>query len=302
MADEQNQPAGTPASAPAAAPAAGQPAENPRTFQLTVNGQQVTMTEQEVLAKASEAAGAQRRFQEASDLRRQAEQGIRMMELAGRIKEGKQNQQDMAEFVTLMGGDPAQLEGMSQEPAAPAGQVGKQTPEAARRPIGLSDLDPQLQQALKGAENVSVNETRKNIENTIQDVLDKDPVIRKMRDVLDADDEKKGQFQSAVMDMALESVRGEVFSGRLFDTSMAQEIAMRLRSRLKNMGFSETAVDRGIPVSGPNPQTGTFQFGMTLPSKPVERVSSSDPKYIENVTQRMLLKQAAALRAQGLSR
>ena len=263
-------------------------------YQLVVDGAPVVLTLKEMMDKASEASGAQKKFQEAADLRKKATDGLRVLELTQKLQSGQYTVPEVQELTRLMGGNPNDpelqsfLSQQNQTPPTPPVQ-----PQGQRQgPIRREDLDPQLQSALKMAEEQELANIRKTIEDQTRNGIDMDPVLGTMLSGMSETERQtvKGQLY----DMAIESVRGDILAGQPFSPSMVQAKAQRLRAMLQTFGVGSQRTQQ-VPMAGP--ATGMGGVNGMVPEKPIERVSSSDDKYVTNAVQRALQMQAKAMRS-----
>ncbi len=261
----------------------------PVSVMLKVDGKDVEMTMDELKANASKGLGADRKFEEASELRKQGEAGIRIGELSAKMQSGTAGQADVTEFVKLLGGDPEGMD-MSQILGTSDDDKGKDKDKSAsgnQGPITKEQLSPELQRQFDQAEEAELDRLRGKIEEDTRKVVDTDEVIGKMLDGL-SDDDKKAT-QSELFEMAIERVRNQVFSGKLFGPTMLTETMQVIRARCKKLGIQTRSTP--TPSAGPGSYGNEAGQQVQLPDKTPERKDSSDPDYIDNVVQRTLMNQ-----------
>ncbi len=265
------------------------------TFDVTVGGQTVHMTLEELTAAASKSAGADAKFEKAASDRKAGADGIRIQELAGKMNKGTQTETDVKEFATLMGGDADAL--MKQLNTAKAeDKKGKADKEAS--PVEFDKLDDRTKAALKAAEAQDISRIRAKIEEDVRIGVDKDPVLSKMVD--EAPSESQQQLKNTLFDMAMDSVRGRILANESFGPEMISSVAQKVRSQIKNLGILSRAVGQPAVVGlGP---AGVGVAPEVLAKEPIGRKSVTDPNYEDNAVKRMqqdMIKRAAAGAASG---
>ena len=267
----------------------------PETHEVIVNGKKVEMTLDELKEHATKGAGADEKFRQASELRKTAERGIRLDELAHKMAdEGDAvSPADLNEFITLLGGDPADLDMSKMTPnQPPTGQSNTSDPNKTNpqgtQPLSVvkkEQLDPDVQRVLNQANEAELSRIRENIVAETRKGIDNDSVLGKLIDELPED--TREEVKSELYDMAEERVRNQiVLENKPFGPQMVQEVAQVLRSRIKRLGIPSTPRGGQLPTSASGPGMG-YGNQQVLPDKPVERVSSTDPDYIEKTTQRV---------------
>ena len=254
----------------------------PQTYTVKVDGKEVEMTLDELKAKASEASGAQAKFQEAADLRTKAQDGLRLIELSAKMKDQTATQKDVNEFVRLVGGDPAELDRLMAEQNGTA--TGKESSgDSPPQTVKKEQLDPEVQRTLDEANKAQLTQIRQNIENKTREGIDKDEVLGKIVSGLPADI-REGVKQE-LYEMAIERVRNNiVLDNKPFGPQMVQDVAQTLRSRVKKLGIPATQAHAPTSVSGLGMGFDSPQIPL---DKTIERVSSNDPDYIEKTTKRV---------------
>ena len=259
---------------------------SPDTYEVVVSGRKVEMTLDELKAKASEATGAQQKFQEAAELRQQAQEGMRLMNLAKKMQEGTAGPADVNEFVRLVGGDPAELENFMEQQNAQQhtnGQTPPQNQSYVPQKVTKDQLDPEIQRTLDRAQESQLAQIREKLERQTREGIDNDEVLSKIISGLPAD--VQSDVKQELYDMAIERVRNNVvLDNKPFGAALVQEVARALRSRVKRLGIPATSGQMPTSVSGPGGGFGGPQIPL---DKTIERVPSTDPDYIEKMTQRV---------------
>lgn len=278
---------------PAASPAPGTPPAptGTETFEIVVSGEKRAVTLEELKTMASESAGAQRRFQEAAELRKSAERGIRIQTLADKLKgNANPNEAEVMELAQLLGAD------MNNQQAQNPPQQGQQNPPS-KQVVRREDLDPGVQDAIRAAEDAELAKIRSEIESETKKGIDSDPVISTM--ISGLVDERQKALKPLLFEMALEDVKGQIFAGAQFGPALIQSVAQKMRTRLKVMGIGAPAQQANPSTAGPGSSYG--DGGLNLNQR-IDRVPAGKDNYISNVvqrTQQMMQRAAAGLKIGG---
>jgi len=262
-------------------------------YPVKVDGKEVYMTLEELRRKASEAAGAQRRFEEAAEMRRKASAGMRLLELVEKINEasasgGVPDRRDLEEFVRMLGGSTDAVESFMEqleEQTRPARNTGHRMNDNNSKPIQKEDLAPELQRVLDSVQEHELQSIREKIITETRKGVDNDPILSKMLSELP--DDSQEEIRQTLYEIAEDKVRTMIVAdGKPFGPQMVQEVAQRLRAVAKNLGKPARGSTGGQPpMVGLGP--GAWD-PYIVPDKPVERVPSSHPDYIDNRVQATL--------------
>lgn len=268
-----------------AAGAAGSGAE-PQKFTVVVDGQSVQMTQQEVLEAAAKAAGADKRFNEAAELRKKyenldpdaAKKGSRVMTLAQKMADGQLTEAEGNEFFQILGIDPNKLE----EPSAEkSGKPDKKGREPAARKITKADLDDEMKAIIEENEADAIRRTEQQIQEKVKNVVDKDPQLSKIRNGVPKD--RRAAFDKVLLEMAVEDVLDRVYKGARFGPEVLQLTVQRLRQRMEDIGIPTEAAS--LPVS--QVVTGMDYLGREIGSEePIKRVPIGSDEHEENTIKR----------------
>jgi hypothetical protein len=276
------------------------PTGTTRDFTIKVDGVEtkVVLTDTELRDRVQLSYGADKRFAEAAQIKKQYEKGGRVLDLTESLR-GSDNptQADLDELMGLLGlgqvnladyiGDNSDMDQNNgdnkggKNDAGDKGSAGNQqgTPTA----VGLEQLDPRVRNAVQAAERQALTEIRTRIENQVKEALDKDEVLSKM--VGDSPSDVRDAIKREFYDMGIEDVRANILGGtQEFGTRMVDAAVQKIRARAKSLGISALA-------PGNPPITG---FGQTLgtnpqirSTEPIKRVSSSDSDYEQNAVDRI---------------
>jgi len=260
----------------------------PETYEVTVDGKAVQMTLSELQANAAKAAGADAKFREASELRKQANRGVRISELFAEVSQSDNpTPEDISELAGLLGVDPSEFSeavygnGKGQnmpEPNTPAPKTF--TPNS----VGTEHLSPDVQNQLKWIREQQIKSAGTEISESVKNFVDKDEILGKI--IGDTDDEQREEMRSAIEEIVHESVRGKILATGQFGPEVVKESVQQARTILKKFG---------IPTRM-SKQTNTVVLGLgpsgELPAEvqadePIKRVDSAADNYISNAIQRV---------------
>jgi hypothetical protein len=258
-------------------------------FTVTVDGKEQTLTREEAIAALSKVEGADKKFREASDLRKQAERGMKIDSLIARLKDADDpDQKDINELSGLLGVDPSLFQADD-----PSGKGGKDKPP---QKIRLEDLDDNLKAQLEFEAQRSIEAAEAKILEDIKKKVDKDQILGKMNNV--AKESGNELFLDAAADMVHEDVLRKIRSGEPFGPVMIDNSIQAARNRLKKFGTPEEAAKTKTIIMGLGQPGGEPMKIQT--DEPIERVDSSEPNYADNFATRafqMLAKGSAGSKA-----
>lgn len=280
----------------------GTPPPAEKTFTITVDGQKRSLTESELVTLASKGAGAEKRFEEAAEIRKKAERGMVIQAAVEAIQAGTATKAQVDQMLELMNLEPDQVpnyEGMFQGGTTPpAGKQGGGKREEAPQVVGMDRLDKNVQDILSFANEQQMEKIRSDIERQTREAVQKDAKIGELLSGLD--ERSKTAVMEELFEMAKQDVReGIVIRNQLFGTEMLDTTIQRLRHRVERLGIPAARASQPSVGSGPMPYSGGYgQYPqMPIPDKPVGRVPVSDPDYITRVTQRALQNQKKAMQS-----
>lgn len=280
---------GTPITPPATPPTPATPSN----VTLTVDGYEKTMTLEEVKALATKAAGADRKFQEAAEIRKGAQRGIRVLEIMDDLKAhpDKNDPNLTAELFAILGLDMTNPQ-PEQEPEPQSRQ--RVTPPTA---ITMDNLGPREKYVMEKAEEAALRETRRNIEEETRNVLDKDPVLGKMIEELP--EAARQPLKDELFEMAKEGVRTRILAGEFYGPDMRIDVVQRLRNRMQKLGIPAKLAGQPM-ITGAG---SMMNFGPEIhANEPIKRVPINDPGYNENAVKRvqqMIVKAARSMAGRG---
>ena len=295
MAKETDQPAAdlevAPETPAAQAPAAGEKpavAPAPESYTIKVNGEERTATAEELVKMAEKSAGADQRFQDAADLRKTAERGIRIDELLTKVAEADTpNTDEVKELAKLMKVPmDAMVDILKPDKTVPKGN--RQADEdTTQRPVALEDMDSEVQQLLGVARQQQIDDAGKQIKQTVKDYVDKDTSLGKIVGSI-SDTEKSEKLKATINDMVFNDVQRKILASGQYGAEMVEESIQRIRTVLTKLGIPGKASEDPVLL-------GLGPSGMALPAdiqadEPIKRISADDDLYESNAGKRLLQK------------
>jgi DNA-binding protein Fis len=278
-------PAAPPAAPPAQPLQPSQPSQ-PQSFTLKVGGQDRQVTQAELIEMATKSAGADAKFEEAARVRKEAQKGLRVMEILGGLKEEQDlNPAVVYELYGLLGMDPSQ--------AAQLFEGGTMTPPkqttpapAANLPGSLikpEQLSPEIRASLDYAEKMELQNVRENMRKSTREAVDKDEVLGKIMKELDGKDRE--QIRNELYEMAIEEVDRSVLMGQPFGADSTRAAVQKLRARISRIGIPTGGT--GLPLTQPG-QPGGGGNMFVVPNEPVQRVPAKEATYADNFATRVM--------------
>jgi hypothetical protein len=258
------------------------------TFDLKIGGEVRSLTLDELKTYASKAAGAEAKFEEAANMRKQAEQATKLMSALDTIKEGPgdRQQQAMVEACNILGVNMSELQSLTNDPKAPSGTPSPTTPPAE---IKLEQLPEKARKAIDAAEKAELVEIRKDIEETTKKGIDNDEALDKMVGGV----KDNPELQEVLYEMAIDEVQNAiVVRGEEFGPDMIKSVVQKVRSTIKRLGIPAKAATLP-PVLGIGPSEGYSPA--VLSDEPIKRVASTEADYEDNLVQRYMQKQRMAM-------
>ena len=258
-----------------------------QTFTIKVDGTERTVTADEMRQLAEKSAGADKKFQEAAELRKQVGDAARLKELVERAD--NDDDEAFASAMRILGRPEDQIqEGIKfrQQVRAQraAGSKGddddKETPPA---------LTAQQQEDIKLGREAAVKQKKQEIQAEIEKTLDTDAVL--------GENMKSNQgIRPTVVSLAWKLVTAGVASGRQYGPELLGEVAQEIRAFVKSLapagGSGKPEADslmamlekQGIGL-GPHDKA---TLDAVKANKVPGRVSMTDPSYDENLAVRAL--------------
>lgn len=268
------------------------PSKKPETHTILVDGKDVAMTLDELKERASKASGADKRFQEAAEIRKAGERGVRIETLVKSISGAKDapSEAEVRELAGLLNIEPNEfMQYLNEQPDE--GSKAKKTADADfdaefEKRMGASAAE--VRAILEHSQNRHVADARKEIREISDKAVDKDDIIGKM--IVGEDKEK---VLLAVKDMVAEDVLRKIQDGKTFGAELVTESVQRVRAQLTKLGIPNKLKQQPI-VLGLTPSAG-------LPSdvqadEPIKRVKSTEDANEQNLVARYMQKAIKAAR------
>jgi len=270
-----------------------------QTFELTVDGEKRTVTLDEMKNLAQKASGADKKFQDASELRKQAEDGLRMKDLIGRLSDTEHDptEWEVKELAGMIGVDPNEFAQYLKEgdtdgktkktdTTDTTGKIDKQSLVEA---LGFDPAEAKA--ILDYSKQRHIDSARQQIKETSDNAVDKDEIFGKM--VIG----ENGKDRLAVIkDLVAEDVLRRIQDGVPFGAELVAASVQKIRAHLTKFG---------IP-NKPDifPLTLGLGPGGGLPSeiqseKPIERISAAEEGAEDNFVSRAMQKGLQLLRNKG---
>lgn len=261
----------------------------PEKYTIKVDGQDMDLTLEELKQKAEEAGGAQKRFQEAAEIRKKfgdldaeaARAGARIVELTQKLQStGELSGKETEELYTLMGVDPSAMGGADDDQKG--GRKKDATPPAPKK-VALDDLPDEVKEAVAAYKEASFADAKGKIDETVKIALDKDKELAKM--VADTPEASRKEVQEALLEMALSDVWARIGAGQEFGPPLLQTVAQGLRARVRKLGVPGDP--QNLPVSQLVSDFGPVLGPQISQSEPIKRGKIGDDSYIETAAARL---------------
>jgi len=261
------------------------------THTITVDGEDVVLTVEELKERASKASGADKRFQEASETKKAAERGIRIEELTKKLAQNDNpSEADVREYAGLIGVEPAEFMQYLKENDPPDKSDKKPSDESMKtwfqKEFGASPAE--VKAVLEFSQQRHVNDARKEIREISDKAVDKDEIIGKM---IVGEDSK--DVLSEVKNMVAEDVLKKIQDGKPFGAEMVTASVQMVRSKLTKLGIPKKLNQQPI-VLGLGPGAGLSSEIQA--DEPIKRISSMEDNQEKNLIARYLQKAVHAAR------
>ena len=251
---------------------------------LKIDGTERTVTKDELIKMAEKAGGADMKFQKAAEMKKEAEKGLRALQLMQNVQQGGEDvsDTDLAELAGMMGIDPKELvdKGVA-VPAAPAKTPGvsealaEAFDEICNKKFGMPARD--VADTLLLSRHGQVKDAEKMIESSAKEVVDKDEILGKIV----SNDKEAGE---ALVDVVKEEVQKRIRDGETFGPELLGKAVQRARTLVKKFGISNGRAPNPIIGYGPSGQLPPEIYA----NEPIKRIASTEPGYADNVAKRFL--------------
>lgn len=265
------------------------PVVAPDAYDVTVDGKQVRMTLDELKENAVKAAGADAKFRAASEMKKQADKGVKVMELFTSLSNNPNpSPEDVSELATLLGADPVEfakaMYGKDQNMPNKEKEEPTQPQQTQPYSVGTEQLSQDVQAQLKWSREQQVKEAGREINEEIENFIDKDEILGKL--IADTDEEQRADVRSAIKDIVHESVRGKILATGQFGADTVKEAGQHARAVLKRIGIpSKMYKQPNLAVLGLGP-SGQIPAEVQA-DEPIKRVDSAEDNYVSNAVKRV---------------
>uniref|UniRef100_A0A6M3IH73 Uncharacterized protein n=1 Tax=viral metagenome TaxID=1070528 RepID=A0A6M3IH73_9ZZZZ len=269
-------------------------------YELTVDGEKRSVTLKEALALAQKSAGADKRFQEAAELKKTADQGLRIQSLLESVKENPTDS-DVRELAVLLGEDPDVFQQWMNESGDEYGKSGSTSKKTSGGKISKDDLaiglkelglDPiQVKSIVNFSHQRHIEDARKEIRKISDEAIDKDEFFGKI-----GIGENGKDRLAIVKDIVNEDVLRKIQDGLPFGADMIAASIQKTRAIVSKFGIPNKSVQYPV-VMGLGP-------GQGLPAEvqseePIKRVSAAEDGDEKNVVARYMQKALRMMRKSG---
>lgn len=258
------------------------------TFELTISGEKRSVTLDEMKTLAQKAAGAESKFQEASNLRKQAEDGLRFQNLMGRLsdKEHTPTDVELKEIAGMLGADPSEFANEFKNALGDDKQATTQDKQqSTAKPdkqaiIEALGFDPaEAKNILDYSHQRHIESARQEIRRISDEAVDKDEIFGKIK-IGDGGDDRL----ATAKDMVAEDVLRRVQDGVPFGAELVAASVQKVRAYLTKFG-TPNKLDQHPITLGLGPSNG-------LPAEihsntPIQRVSTADDGDGDNFVKRL---------------
>jgi len=266
-----------------------------QSFELTVDGEKRMVTLDEMKQLAQKASGADKRFQDASELKKQGEDGIRIKSLIDRLSNtDTPSESEIKEIASMIGVDPNEfaqyLAAEGKETPAPKATPAVPASKMSKEDIAtLLGFDPaEAKSILEYSHQEHIKSVRQQIRDNSDSVVDKDEIFGKMKI-----GEGGGDRLAVVKEMVAEDVLRKIQDGMPFGAELVAASVQKIRAHLTKFGM-------------PNkpdlyPLTLGLGPGGSLPSEvqsenPIKRLSAAEDEGEDNFVKRAMQKGLQMLR------
>jgi len=268
-------------------------------YELSIGGEKRSVTLDEMRNLAMKAAGAEQRFEEASKIRKEAEDGIRLNTLITRLSDSdhEPTQEEIRELSAKLGVDPTEFTEYlkAMDDTTPTNDKGKpkDTPVKIDKQTLIEALgfDPaEAKSILDFAHQNHIKQAKEEIRQISDGSVDKDEIFGKM--IVGENDKDR---LNTIKDMVAEDVLRRIQDGNPFGAELVAASVQKIRTYLTKFGIP------GKP--GTNPLTMGLAPSDGLPlevqsDKPIERISAAKDDGEDNFVRRAMQKGLQMLRNQ----
>lgn len=274
----------------------------PETYEVKIGGETKELTLDELKEHATKSAGADALMREAAELRKGAKSGVEIKAAFEKVlKSDDVDESDIRRLAGVMGIDPEEMVGMFNEELEKLGvKPDEKTGKVAgvKGKVGREQFDDETRDIIDEARRQHVIKAEAEILELCKESVDKDEFFGTI--MKDTPEEQREGKQGVILSMVHRDVRGKIlaspYTGEKFGTEMIQNSIQTIRSELKKYGIpskssKQSAVSNILAALGP---TGGLPAEVKSDEK-IERVSSTEADYDDNVVKRLGQKMVQSL-------
>ncbi len=272
----------------------GDASNKPETYQVKIDGEDRSLSLDEIKELASKSGGADKRFNEAAEASKAAERGIRVETLVKVISgTEKPSDADIRELAGLLEINPQDFMNQLHQDADPAPKGTKKDTDMdfnAKFQEAMGATPAEVRAILEFSQTRHVGSARQEIREISDKAVDKDEIFGKMVIGKDKDD-----IKLTIKDMVAEDVLKKIQDGVPFGAKVVTEAVQRVRATLIKLGIPNNLTQHPI-VLGLGPSDGLSPEIQA--DEPIKRIPSTDDGDEANLIARTLQKGLQAYRAQ----
>jgi len=251
---------------------------------VVVEGREVEMTTQQLIRAAEKVEGADKKFREAAE-------GRKVLDIYNKMNEGISTIQEREDYCNIF-----KLEGQQRESIlnlSEEGGEGYETPgeagttggEAEPRLLRLEDCDPTLRNLLERANKTTVAKENEDFDSQATEQIKKDELSNKM--LTNLEPPRREEAETALLEMVRAEIIGRLQAGAAYGPVLLKDVVARVASRVERIGVQTQKPDTPIPGLSP---TDNSMAKVIKSDDPIERVSSTDPRFADNMAARVIRK------------
>ena len=262
-----------------------------QTYELKIDGEARHVTLKEMQDLAQKAGGADKRFADANEIKKSAEEGLRVQTLVQRLSDSENQPTDVEikELAALLKIDASEFTEYLKPEETPQGgdKLNKVDPTALAEALGMDPAEAKM--ILELSKQGLVSNEREKITKNSHLAVDKDEFFGKIKIGKGGDG-----IIEAVKEMVAEDVFDRIEHGGAYGAELVAASIQKVRAHLIKMGIPGKPDEHPIVL-------GLVPGGATLPAEvsgetPIERTSSAEDKGETNFVKRYLQKGIKAIR------
>lgn len=284
--------------------AAEEEKNKPTSWTLKIDGEEKEFTLDELKDAASKSAGADVKFQNAAQMKKDAEKGIEIGKAFEKINSGDFNATDVRTLAELTGQDPDEAVAAYTAEQKKAGGGGddnkdkdKDKGKQTSTKVSFQDLPDDIQALLTEAKEVlpaakerQIEQAREEVEKIVKEEVAKDELLGKI--VIEAPEKLQAGIKEVIGSQVHADVQRKILASQWtkekFGTEMIRNSIQKIRAEIKKLGIpskSSQQADRVSLLAALGP-TGIGLPAEVYSDEKVERVPSNDPTYEDNAVLR----------------